>query len=155
MALHSLDKTVLNLSSGIIFVMKNAEFRMPSFAVQVEFSLFVFIEFHSPVDKCFDLCRSLPYNFFYGSTVTYPVTGNHCVFNMLIEIVYQEIRNGGHSPLCKISVCLFQTALTDKGYFSFVCHFQSKAHSGNTGTNDEEIELFNHNLNVYYRKTTK
>ena len=155
MPLYGSDKTVLYFGAGIVFVVENAEFRVPSFAVQVELAFFIFIKIHSPVDERFNLCGSFAYDFFYGGAIAYPVTGNHRIFYVFIEIVYQQIGDRGYSSLCKIGVGFFQTAFTDKGYFSFVCHFQGKTHSGNTGTDDEEIELFNHNLNVYYRKTTK
>ena len=57
----------------------------------VEFSFFVFIEVYTPTDQFLYLCGSFTYDFFYSGTVTDPVTGNHCIFNMFFKIVYQQI----------------------------------------------------------------
>jgi len=43
MPLYGSDKTVLYFGAGIVFVVENAEFRVPSFAVQVELAFFIAI----------------------------------------------------------------------------------------------------------------
>lgn len=50
--------------------------------------------------------------------------------------------------MCKISVCLFQTCLTNEGYCSFMRYFQRKTHTGKSGADNEKIELSYHRFCV-------
>lgn len=126
MPLYGSDKTVLYFGAGIVFVVENAEFRVPSFAVQVELAFFIFIKIHSPVDERFNLCGSFAYDFFYGGADRLSSHRQSSYLLCVYRNVYQQIGDRGYSSLCKIGVGFFQTAFTDKGYFSFVCHFSGQ-----------------------------
>ena len=146
MLFYGFNQAVLYLRSGIVLVMQDAELRVSAFFMQVEFSVIFLVEVHSPFDKLVDLSGSVAYHLFHSFTVAYPVSGNHGVFNMLIEIVYRQIGDGSDAALCEISVCFFQTGLADEGYCSFMRHFKRKAHTGNSGADNEEIELSYHSF---------
>ena len=44
------DQAILYFSSRIVFVVKDTEFRVSPFAVQVKFAFLIFVEVHSPLD---------------------------------------------------------------------------------------------------------
>ena len=50
MSLHGFDQAILYFSSRIVFVVKDTEFRVSPFAVQVKFAFLIFVEVHSPLD---------------------------------------------------------------------------------------------------------
>ena len=50
MPLHGFDQAILYFSSRIVFVVKDTEFRVSPFAVQVKFAFLIFVEVHSPLD---------------------------------------------------------------------------------------------------------
>ena len=149
MPLHGFDQAVLNFCSRIIFMVKNAELGVSSFAVQVKFAFLVFVEVHAPFDQFFNLRRRFAHYFFYCATVADPVAGNHRIFNVFVEIIHQQVGDGRHSSLCEVRIGFFQPAFTDKSNFTFVRHFERKTHTGNSGADNEEIEFSYHNF-VYF-----
>ena len=155
MPLYGFDQAVLNFCSRIIFMVKNAEFGMPSFAVQVKFAFLVFVEVYPPLDKFFNLRRRFAHYFFYCFTVTDPVSCNHRVFNVFVEIIYQKVGDRRHPSLGEVRIGFFQPAFTDKSNFTFVRHFQRKTHTGNSGADNEEIEFSYHSFVISHRKATK
>ena len=136
MCLYGADQTVLNLSSRIVFVVQDAEFGVTAFTVQVEVSFCIFIEIYTPTDQFLDLLWSITDNLFDGSPVAQPVTRDHGVLNVLVEVVNKQVGNRRYASLGKIRICFFEAGFADEGYFSFMCHFQGKTHSGDTGTNN-------------------
>ena len=137
---------VLYFRACIVFVVQDAELRMSAFFMQVEFPVVFFVKVYPPFDEFIDLLRSVAHHLFHSFAVAYPVSGNHGVFNVLIEIIYRQVGDGSDSALCKISICLLQTGFTDEGHCSFMRHLQRKTHTGNSGTDNEEIELSYHNF---------
>ena len=143
--LHGFNQAFLYFRTRIVLVVQDAEFRVSAFFVQVEFSVIFFVEIHSPFNEFTDLSWSIAHYLFYGCTVAYPVSGNHGVFDMLVEIVYRQIGDGGYPALCEISVCLFQPALQMRLLFLYA-PLQRKTHTGNSGADNEEIELSYHSF---------
>ena len=72
-------------------MVQDTEFGVAAFAVQVKFSLFVLVELYAPVYKCLDLLRRFANHLLYCLPVTYPVAGNHGVFDMFVKIVNREV----------------------------------------------------------------
>ena len=62
------------------------------------------------------------------------VAGNHCIFNMLVEIIYQQVCYRSNASLREIGVRFLQLCLADDGYFPFIGYLQCEAHAGDTGT---------------------
>ena len=155
MPLYGFNQAVLDFRSRIVFVMKDAELRVSPFAVQVKFAFLILVEVYAPLDQFFNLRGSFAHYLLHCGTVTDPVSGNHRVFNVFVEIVYQQVGDGRHSPLCEVRIGLFQPAFTDKSNFTFVRHFQRKTHTGNSGADDEEIEFSYHSFVISHRKATK
>ncbi len=155
MPLHGFNQAVLYFRSRVIFVVKDTEFRVSPFAMQVKFTLFVFVEVYSPLYQFFDLCRSFTHHFLHCGTVANPVAGVHGVFNVLVEIVYHQVGHRRYPALREVRIGFFQPAFTDKSNFTFVRHFQRKTHAGNSGADNEEIEFSYHNFVISHRKATK
>lgn len=65
---------------------------------------------------------------------------------MLVEIVYRQIGDGGYPALMRNKCLPLQAGLADEGYCSFMRHFQRKTHTGNSGADNEEIELSYHSF---------
>ena len=107
------------------------------------------------MNKFVDLFGSIADYFLHSISVADPISGNHCVFNVLLEIIYCKIGYGSYTALCKKSVGLFQSGFTDKRNFTFVRYFQCKTHTGNSGADDEEIEFSYHSFVISHRKATK
>ena len=155
MALYGFNQAVLNFRSRIIFMVKNTELRVSAFAVQVKFAFLVFVKVHSPLNQFFNLCGSFAHYLFYCGTVADPIACNHRIFNVLVEIIHQKVGDGGYPSLGEVRIGFFQPTFTDKSNFTFVRHFQRKTHTGNSGTDNEEIEFSYHNLVISHRKATK
>ena len=119
--LHSFNEAGLYLCTRIVLMVEDAEFGVAAFfcAGQTLRPPF-FVEVHSPIlISSLILFGGIAHHLLYGFTVAYPVTRNHGIFDMLFKIVYGQIGDRGDTSLCKISVCLFQTCLTNEGYCSF------------------------------------
>ena len=89
--LYGSDKAFLYFGTCIVFVVQNAEFGVTAFFMEVEVSLIILVEVHSPVYQFFDLSGGLAHHFLHGGAVTDPVACNHGVFNVLVEVIYQCI----------------------------------------------------------------
>ena len=65
---------------------------------------------------------------------------------MLLEVVHFEVGYRGHASLGKRSIGLFKAGLADHANLAFFlsCHFQGVAHTGHSGTDDEEIVFVYH-----------
>ena len=114
--------------------MQDAEFGMPSFAVKVELAVLLLVEVYAPAYEFLDLVRCASYDHLHCFPVVDPVAGNHCIFNMFVEIVYQQVGYRSNASLREIGVRFFQLCLADDGYFPFIGYLQSEAHAGDTGT---------------------
>src|SRR5574344_2517221 len=91
MLLDSFDQTKLDLRTGVVLMMKYAEFGMAAFTMKVELAIFFLVKVHSPFDKPLYLAWCLTYNHFDRFAIIEPIAGNHCIFNMLIKIIYFQI----------------------------------------------------------------
>ena len=82
-------RLVLYLCTRIVLMVEDAEFGVAAFFVQVKLSVLLFVEVHSPFNELLDLFGSIAHHLLYGFAVAYPVTGNHGVFDVLVEVVHQ------------------------------------------------------------------
>lgn len=145
MLLHGFDERSLYFGSRVVLVVQDAELRVSAFLVQVECSVFLLVEVHTPVDELLDLCGRVAHHLLHGGAVADPVARYHGVFDVLLEIVHGQVGYRGDASLCKIGVGLFHSGLTDEGYRPLFRHFQGEAHTGYPRADDEEIELSYHN----------
>ena len=90
---HGSHQSSLDFGTRIVGMVKDAEFRVTSFTMQVEFSAFIAVEIYPPVDEFRNLFGCVFNHLLYGSSVADEITCNHGVFDMLIEIVNLEIGN--------------------------------------------------------------
>ncbi len=88
---YRLDKSALDLKSGIVGMMEDSEFGVPSFTVQVKAAILLAVELNAPFQQLLDLLRGLAHHFAYSLSVAEPVAGYHSVFNMFFEIVDLKI----------------------------------------------------------------
>lgn len=97
--LHSLYQALLNLETGVVGMVEDTEFGVAAFAVEVECAVGLAVEVDSPLEELTDLGGSLTHHFLHGLGVGNPVAGNHCVVDMLFEVVDGEVGDRSHSSL--------------------------------------------------------
>ena len=143
---HGLHQSALNLSAGIVGVVKDAEFGVAALAVQVEVALAVLVEVHSPAYQFLDLVWCHRHHLFHGLAVADHVAGHHRVLDMFAKIIFQQIGDRSHSTLCKRRIGFVERSLADDAHLTFVRsgHFERVAHPGHSCADDEEIVLINH-----------
>ncbi len=110
MPLYGFDQAVLNFCSRIIFMVKNAEFECPPSRCKSNSPFSFLSKSHPPLDKFFNLRRRFAHYFFYCFTVTDPVSCNHRVFNVFVEIIYQKVGDRRHPSLGEVRIGFFQPA---------------------------------------------
>ena len=126
---HGLHQSALYLGTRIVGMVQDTELRVSSLTVKVERAVFLTVEVHAPVDEFLNLGGSIPYHLLHGGTVR--------------DIV----------ALGKRSIGLFKAGLADHANLAFFlsCHFQGIAHTGHSGTDNEEIVFVYHLCFRFYR----
>ena len=145
---HSLHESALNLSTSVVGMVENAELGVSSFTVEVKGTIFLLVKIHAPLHQSLDACRTAFDHLFYGFWVTDPVACYHCVFDMLLEVIYKQICYGGNTSLCFCSVSFFKGSLAHNSYLTFLSsrYFESVTHTCYSRADDEEIILLSHFL---------
>ena len=145
---HGLHQSALYLGTRIIGMVKDTEFRVSALTMKVERTVLLTVEVHAPVDEFLNLGRRIPYHLLHGGTVRDIVASHHRVLDMLLEVVHFEVGHRGHASLGKRSIGLFKAGLADHANLAFLlsCHFQGIAHTGHSGTDNEEIVFVYHTL---------
>ena len=139
-------ESALYLGSGIVGMVQNAELRVTALAVQVEGAVVLAVEVDAPLHQLLYLFGCVSYYLLHGGTVRDEVAGYHGVFNVLLEIVELQVGDAGHSALRERCVRLVEAGFADEAHLAFLgaCHFQGVAHSGYTGSYNQEIVLIYH-----------
>ena len=119
-AAHGLHQSSLDLSSRVVGMVEDTELRVSSLTVQIEAAVFLAVEVHSPLHQFINLLRCIPYHLLHSFHIIDVVTGYHSVFDMLIEIVYLEIRHRCHSSLGEVCIRLIERCFADQAYLAFV-----------------------------------
>ncbi len=114
----SLDERFLDLESGVVGMVEDAELRVAAFAVEVEAAVFLLVEVNAPVDKLTYLSGSLGDNLSDSLRIAEPVAGYHCVVDVFLEIVYFEVGDRSHSALGEGRVGFIESGLADQGHFA-------------------------------------
>src|SRR5574344_200500 len=146
-AAYSLHQTSLYLSTRIVCMVQNAEFRVTAFSVQVVGAVVLLVEVYAPVYQFLDLFRSTSHHLFHGSSVADIVAGNHRILDVLFEVIQFQIGYRCYTTLCKRRVSLVKRCLANHTHCSFVgtCHLQRVTHAGYTGSDNQKIVFVNHN----------
>ena len=144
--LHCFHQSALDLGSGIISMMQDAELRMAAFPVEVELAVCFLVEVDAPTDEVSDARRGITHHLLHGSGVADVVARNHRVFNVLLEVIDKQVRHAGDAALRLCRIRLFQSGLAYERNLSFTCvrNLQRIAHSGHTATYYQEFCLLNH-----------
>ena len=140
-----LQQSALNLGTGVVLVVKDAELGVAAFAVQVELASFRFVEFHAVAHQLFDALRRLADGHFNHVAVADTVAGNEGVGNMFVEAV-GVVHHGGDTALGVLGRAFGGVAFGEDAHFAVRSHFERKAQSGNTGANHKKINLMTHTI---------
>ena len=116
MILDGLNQTILNLGAGVVLMMKDAEFGVSAFTMQIVIAVGIFIEMDAPADQFLDLRRRIANHLFNSGAVTQVVARNHGVLNVFVKVIHLEIGHRSNATLCEERVRLFQSGLTDQCY---------------------------------------
>ena len=145
---YGFHQSTLYLSTRIVGMVQDAELGVTALAVQVELSIVLTVEVHTPLYQFLDLRRCVPDHLLHGSAVTDVVARNHRVLDVFLKVVNSQVRHAGHTTLCKRRIGLVEACLTDDADRAFMGsgHLQCVAHTSHTGTDDKEIILIDHNF---------
>ena len=145
---HGANETLLNLMTCVVGVVQDAEFRVSALAMQVEFSILVLVEVHSPPHQVSDALRGIPHHLLHSFRVTNEVARHHCVVDMLLEVIHFQVRDRCHAALSFVRVSLVYSSLADQGHLALTAlrHLQRITQPGNAGADNEEVEFSNHLL---------
>ncbi len=126
-------------------MMKDAELRMPPFAMKIEIALIIFVEIDAPTDQLFNLRRGFPDDLFNYRFIAQAGARVERIGNMFFEIV-PRIGNGSDPALRIKRIGIFQRIFRNDGDFSMSGNFQRITHPRNTGSYDQKIICINHVL---------
>ena len=131
-AAHGFHQSALYLGAGVVGMVQDAELGVASLAVQVELTVVLAVEVDTPVDELLDLLWRHRHYLFYGLGVADVVTGYHGVFDMLLEIVFQQIGYRRYSALGEVSVSFVERCLAYHADLTFMCsrYLKRITHSG-------------------------
>ena len=143
---HGFHEATLDLGTSVVGMVEDAELGVSTFTMKVKRAVFLLVEVDAPLHKLLDLLGGLAHHLFDGGTVGDIVARNHCVLDVLLEVVELEIRDTGHATLGKRGVGLVERRLTDHAYLALACsgHFEGVTHAGHACSYHEEIILVNH-----------
>ena len=93
MVAHRSNQATLNLGTCVIGMVQDAELGVTAFTVKVKRAILLLVEVHAPSYEVFDALRTTHDHLSHCFGVTNPVTRNHGVFNVLFEVIDQQVRH--------------------------------------------------------------
>ena len=154
---NSLHQSALNLCTGIVGMVQDAELRVSAFAVQIELPVILLVEIHAPVDQLLYLAWGIAYHLFHRFAVGDIVACDNCVGNMLVESIEFQICHTGDTALGERRIGFVERCLAYHTHLALVSagYLQRVTHTGYTGTYHEEIVFINHSSSKYCCKDNK
>ena len=147
MGFNGCYEALLDLKAGVVGMVENAEFAVAPLAVEVERAVGGLVEINAPLYQLGYLGRRVADNLGHSFGVAEPVSGYHCVVDMLVEVVDGKICHRSHASLSQSGVRFFESRLADQGHTpSFGGDLEGKAHAGYAAADDEIIILVCHLL---------
>ena len=98
---HCLHQSTLYLGTCIVLMVKDAELRVTTLAMEVELTVLLPVEVDTPLHKFTYLLGRIPHHLLHGLAVGDIVAGNHRVLDVLVEIVELQVCHRSHSTLCE------------------------------------------------------
>ena len=140
-AAHSLHQSALYFCSGVVSMVQDTEFGVSALAVKVELAVLLFVEVNAPAQQVVNAGRSITHHLFHGCRIAYVVACYHGVFDMLLEVVHQQVCNRGNAALRFCRVGFFQRSLADQNHLAFsgISHLQRITHARNSTSDYQEI----------------
>ena len=131
----SLQETALDFGTGVVFMVQDAEFAVPSFAVEVEASATVLVEVDAVLHKLLDTFGSFANGHLHHFAVADAVAGDEGVLDMFVETVV-IVHHGGDSPLGIFGGAFGGVGLGEDAHLAVVGDFQGIAQTRYARTND-------------------
>ena len=144
MTLYRLYERPLDFGSGKVFVMEDAVFRVPAFAVEFEPPVGSLVEARPPGDQVGDEFRGLPDDQFHGFFVTFACAADQRVVDVFFERV-GSIRYRADAALCVIGVALLDLAFGHDRHVAVGCGFQRERKARSAGTDNQKVGFHSFN----------
>ena len=144
---HGGYQSTLNFVAGVVGMMQNAKFRMPSLAVEVESTIGRTVKLYAPLHQAADAFGSALHHQAHGFGVVDVVAGDEGVGDVLFKIVDRQIRDGRNAALGFGGVGLVDGGFADEGDAAVgTCgrHLQGIAQAGHARTDDQKVKLMCH-----------
>lgn len=141
---HLFHQSALNLGTGVVGVVKDSELGVATLAVEVIGTIVIAVKLHTVLDEKADPVGRVAHDLLHSFRVRQPVTGDHRVVYMFIEVVDLEIGDAGDATLGESRVGLVERRLAHYGDAAIVGHFEREAHPGDAGADHKEIIFLNH-----------
>ena len=90
---YGFHQSSLDFSTRIVGVMEDAELAVSALTVKVELAVLLLVEVDSPFHQFLNLFWCLGNNLFNCFVVTDVVTSNHCILDVLVEVIYLQVGN--------------------------------------------------------------
>ena len=143
MALDFAEQCPFNFSTGLVLVMKDAEFGMAAFLMQIEPAGFFLVKFNTPFHQFLDSFSRFGYGNPDNFRVAQVITGIDRIKDML-GISVGGVHHSGNASLGILGRCFISTGFGNDTDFSMVRNLQRITQTGNAGTNYQEIDCFAH-----------
>ena len=118
--------------------------------MEIELTVLLLVEVYSPLHQIGNALWGVPYHLFHSRWVADKITSNHCVLDVLFEIVELQVRNAGYTALRLRSIGFIERCFAYESHLTLlcICHFQGIAHTSHTTTDNQEIEFTYHGIYV-------
>ena len=90
---YSFHQSSLDFSTRIVGMVEDAELAVSALTVKIELAVLLLVEVDSPFHQFLDLFWCLGNNLFNCFVVTDVVTSNHCILDVLVEVIHLQVGN--------------------------------------------------------------
>ena len=143
------EQSPFDFGTGVVLVVKDAEFGVAAFAVQVETVAGpAFVEIDPILHQFADAVGGFADGHFHHLAVADAVAGNQRVLNVFVKAV-AVVHDGGYSALGISGRALGSFAFAKDAYFAVRGYFQCIAQPRNPRPNDQEIDFVSHGVCDY------
>ena len=105
---NGFHQAALDLCTRVVGMVEDTELGMTALTVEVEGTVVLLIEIHTPFYQFLDLLRGVAYHLFHRLTVGDVVACDNGIGDMFVEGIHFHVGDRGDTTLCKRGICLVE-----------------------------------------------